>query len=87
MKRVMILSAVLGLAMAASAQAEARDPHGWIGTETVKTRFGDPESPSGKEENWVKTVPGKGWFTLLRFYGPKQEFFDQTWRPDDIVAQ
>jgi len=44
-----------------------------------------PKAPKGKEKNWIKTVPGKGWFTLLRFYGPLEPFFDQTWRPDDIV--
>jgi hypothetical protein len=29
-------------------------------------------------------VPGKGWFTLFRFYGPLDPFFDQTWKPGDI---
>lgn len=53
---------------------------------SIDVYFG-PEAPAGKEKNWVKTVPNKGWFTLLRFYGPKQEFFDQTWRPDDIVEE
>ncbi len=24
-----------------------------------------PESPEGKEGNWVKTIPGEGWNTLL----------------------
>lgn len=43
-----------------------------------------PKAPAGKEKNWVETVPGKGWFTLLRFYGPLQPFFDKTWKPDDI---
>ena len=26
--------------------------------------------PPGKENNWIQTVPGKGWNTLLRLYGP-----------------
>jgi hypothetical protein len=30
-------------------------------------------------------VPGKGWFTYIRLYGPLEAFFDQTWRPDDIL--
>jgi hypothetical protein len=33
----------------------------------------------------VKTLPGKGWFPFLRLYGPLEPFFDETWRPDDIV--
>jgi hypothetical protein len=44
-----------------------------------------PSSPAGKEKNWIQTVPGKGWFTYIRLYGPLEPFFDQTWKPDDIV--
>ena len=44
-----------------------------------------PEAPAGKEKNWIQTMPGKGWFTLFRFYGPLEPFFDKTWKPDDIV--
>jgi len=29
-----------------------------------------PQAPSGHENNWVQTVPGKGWNILLRLYGP-----------------
>ena len=47
--------------------------------------FFGPEAPAGKEKTWVKTVPGKGWFTYIRLYGPLGPFFDQTWKPDDIV--
>ena len=43
-----------------------------------------PEAPAGKEKNWIQTIPGKGWFTLFRFYGPLEPFFDKTWKPDDI---
>ena len=45
-----------------------------------------PEPPDGKESNWVPTVPGKGWFTVLRLYGPLEPWFDQTWRPGEIKA-
>ena len=51
---------------------------------SVDVFFG-PRAPKGREKNWVKTLPGKGWFPYLRLYGPLQPFFDQTWRPDDIV--
>ena len=47
---------------------------------SIDLYFG-PESPEGFESNWVQTVPGKGWFTLLRLYGPLEPWFDQTWRP------
>jgi hypothetical protein len=51
---------------------------------SVELFFG-PQAPKGREKNWVQTVPGHGWFPYLRLYGPLQPFFDQTWRPDDIV--
>jgi len=43
-----------------------------------------PEAPEGKESNWVQTVPGKGWNTIFRLYGPLEPWFDQTWRPGEI---
>jgi len=50
---------------------------------SVDVYFG-PEAPAGKEHNWVQTVPGKGWNTLLRLYGPLEPWFDKTWRPGEI---
>ncbi len=43
-----------------------------------------PEAPPGKASNWVQTIPGKGWFMILRLYGPLEAWFDQTWRPGEI---
>lgn len=43
-----------------------------------------PEAPEGKEENWIETVPGKGWYTFLRLYGPLDPWFDKTWRPGEF---
>jgi hypothetical protein len=42
-----------------------------------------PKSP-GEGKNWLATVPGKGFFVILRLYGPTQAFYDQAWKPDDI---
>jgi hypothetical protein len=50
---------------------------------SVDVYFG-PEAPSGKENNWVQTIPGKGWNTLLRLYGPLEPWFDKTWQPGEI---
>jgi len=50
---------------------------------SVDVYFG-PKAPAGKENNWVQTVPGKGWNTLLRLYGPLESWFDKTWRPGEI---
>jgi hypothetical protein len=50
---------------------------------SVTLYFG-PEAPEGKETNWIQTVSGKGWFTILRLYGPLEPWFDKTWRPGEI---
>jgi hypothetical protein len=51
---------------------------------SVDVYFG-PRAPAGRESNWIQTVPGKSWFTILRLYGPLEPWFKQEWRPDDIV--
>lgn len=43
-----------------------------------------PTAPKGREANWVQTVPGKGWSTALRLYGPEEAWFNKTWRPGEI---
>lgn len=43
-----------------------------------------PSEPAGHGANWLKTVPGSGFFVILRLYGPKQAFFDQSWKPSDV---
>ena len=50
---------------------------------SVDLYFG-PAAPKGKEANWMQTVPGKGWFTILRLYGPLEPWFDKTWKPGEI---
>ncbi|UGT58632.1 DUF1214 domain-containing protein [Nocardia asteroides] len=51
------------------------------GTYTI---FAGPQRPD-EATNWLATVPGRGWFALLRWYGPKQEFFDRHYKPGDFV--
>lgn len=50
---------------------------------SVDVYFG-PKAPAGKENNWVQTIPGKGWFMILRLYGPLEPWFDKTWKPGEI---
>ena len=50
---------------------------------SVDLYFG-PKAPQGKEDNWLQTVPGKGWFLVLRLYSPTEAWFDKTWRPGEI---
>jgi len=50
---------------------------------SVDVYFG-PKAPTGKAANWVQTIAGKGWNTLLRLYGPLEPWFSKTWRPGEI---
>ncbi len=43
-----------------------------------------PTAPTGKEGNWVQTLPGKSWSVLMRLYGPIEPWFDKSWKPGDI---
>jgi hypothetical protein len=50
---------------------------------SVDLYFG-PNPPTGLERNWIQTVAGKGWFAILRLYGPLEPWFDKTWRPGEF---
>ena len=43
-----------------------------------------PTAASGKESNWLATPPGKGYFAILRFYGPTEAAIDKRRKPGDI---
>jgi hypothetical protein len=43
-----------------------------------------PKAAQGYEKNWIPTVPGKGWFTVFRLYGPTEAYFDRSWLLPDI---
>lgn len=60
-----------------------RDPLVFNDDGSVDIVFG-PEEPDDLAANWVQTVPGKGWFVLLRLYGPLEPWFDGSWKPGDI---
>ena len=41
-------------------------------------------APAGKEKNWQQTVSGRGFFAILRLYGPTEAAFTKNWKPGDI---
>jgi hypothetical protein len=43
-----------------------------------------PKAPDGKQGNWLATVPGKGYFAIIRLYGPTEAAIDKSWKPGDI---
>ena len=55
------------------------------GEKSVDLYFG-PKAPEGKEAQWIKTIPKKGWFAYFRVYGPEEAAFDGTWKPGDFEA-
>ena len=49
------------------------------------TVYFGPTKPAGVNDgNWIQTVSGKGWNTLLRLYSPLEPFFTKQWRPSEI---
>ena len=40
--------------------------------------------PKGKK-NWVQIDPNKGWYPMIRFYGPLKAYTEKAWKPDDVV--
>jgi len=55
-----------------------------IASAQVAELFFGPNAPAGKERQWIKTIPGKGWFVYFRIYGPEQSAFDGSWKPGDF---
>jgi hypothetical protein len=43
-----------------------------------------PAAPAGKERNWMETVPGKGFFAILRLYSPTEAAINKGWKPGEI---
>ena len=43
-----------------------------------------PRAPTGKESNWIQTMPGTKYFILLRLFGPLEPWFNKTWKPGDL---
>lgn len=52
---------------------------------SIDLYFG-PERPKGVSElNYIKTLKKQDFMVALRIYGSDVQFFDQTWKPDDVV--
>jgi hypothetical protein len=53
------------------------------GARSIDLYFG-PEAPTGQEGRWIQTLPGKGWFSYFRIYGPDGPAFDGSWKAGDF---
>jgi hypothetical protein len=47
--------------------------------------FGPTQPKDVADTNWIQTVKGRDFMAVIRLYGTGIEFFDQTWKPDDVV--
>jgi hypothetical protein len=70
-----------GLMNTSQQKAEIGSAHGTtqVNEDGSTYVFVGPEAPKGWESNWVKSVPGQGWFPYLRLYFPTAPYFDQSW--------
>jgi len=50
---------------------------------SVDLYFGQ-KAPAGKEKNFIKTDPDKGFFVVFRFYGPLEGYIEKTWVMNDF---
>ena len=67
-----------------SAGVDSKSPDLKANPDGSYTVYFGPKPPKGKEGNWVQTMPGKSWSTLVRLYGPLEPWFDKSWKPGDI---
>ena len=52
---------------------------------SVDLWFGPSKPAEAPASNWIQTVSRRNFLVALRLYGTGVEFFDQTWKPDDVV--
>lgn len=50
---------------------------------SIDLYFG-PTAPKGLESNWIKTIPGQGFFAMFRLYNPLAPVYDGTWKLADL---
>ena len=43
-----------------------------------------PNSPAGRETNWIPTDPARQFELMFRLYGPKKELFEKAWALPDV---
>jgi hypothetical protein len=48
--------------------------------------YSGPTKPEGaNEKNWIQTLNARAFLVTIRLYGTATAFYDQTWKPDDVV--
>lgn len=52
---------------------------------SVDLYFGAIRPAVAPESNWIQVQDGRNFLATLRLYGTGIEFYDQSWKPDDLV--
>jgi hypothetical protein len=43
-----------------------------------------PRAPANTKDNWIKTIPGQGFFAMFRLFAPLETILDGNWKLNDI---
>lgn len=70
----------------ATARADRSSRHDLVKNKdgSVDLYFGPGHAPAGMENNFVKTIPGEGFFVYFRLYAPTEPYFEKSWRLPDL---
>jgi hypothetical protein len=52
---------------------------------SVELFFGPAKPANAPEQNWIQTLRNRAFMVAIRLYSTDQIFYDQTWKPDDVV--
>jgi hypothetical protein len=55
------------------------------GDGSIDLYFGPNKPADTPDSNWIQTVDGRDFLVAFRLYGSGVEFYDQSWKPDDLV--
>jgi hypothetical protein len=52
---------------------------------SVEIWFGPQKPQDVADAAFIQTIPNRAFLVTLRLYGTEDSFYDQTWKPDDVV--
>ncbi|MFY0728880.1 DUF1254 domain-containing protein [Pseudomonas sp. NFX15] len=52
---------------------------------SIEIWFGPDKPADVADSAFIQTIPGRNFLVALRLYGAEDAFYDQTWKPDDVV--
>jgi hypothetical protein len=52
---------------------------------SIDLYFGPQKPANVADSNWIQTANRRDFLVALRLYGTGVEFYDQSWKPDDVV--